>query len=72
MKIDPQDVYPVLFWIGAALAWVLSAWTIVATIIEVARGRSRLLSGDVITAILFHGVTAIAAIKLANLAVHGG
>ncbi|MCP4676543.1 MAG: hypothetical protein GY854_13715 [Deltaproteobacteria bacterium] len=69
--MDDAFIYSVLYWIGAGLVWAISAWTIVSTIVEVARGRSKPGSRDVIAGVLFHAGTAIAAVKLANLAVHG-
>jgi hypothetical protein len=65
-------VYTPVFWIGAAVAWVLSAWTITAVIVEVARGKSRPLSLDVIIGVLFHGGTALLALKLVILASNSG
>ncbi|MCP4601918.1 MAG: hypothetical protein GY847_15625 [Proteobacteria bacterium] len=61
-------IYAPFFWIAAGLVWVLSTWTIIAVIMEVARAKSKPLSADVIVGVLFHGATAIAALKLANLA----
>ena len=56
------------YWLTALVVWALSAWTIVAAIVEVARGRSRPWHPDVIVAILFHGATAVAALYIASLA----
>lgn len=61
----------IALWVCAAVVWVLSAWTIVATIVEVARGKSKPWSADVIVGVLFHGVTAVLVLKLANWAVNG-
>jgi hypothetical protein len=57
--------------IGAVAAALLAAWTIVAAIVEVARGRSRPWSGDVIAAVVFHGSAAVLALWLASLASNG-
>ena len=65
-------VRTVLCWTGAGVCWILSIWTIVATIFEVAKGKSRPYDKDVIVGVLFHGFMAIAVLKLANMAIHGG
>jgi hypothetical protein len=44
----------------------------VATIVEVARGKSKLLSFDVATGVMLHGTTAVAALWLANMAGQSG
>jgi len=59
-----------LIWIAAALVWMLSCWTIVAAIVEVVRKKSKPWHKDVVAAILFHGGTAIAVLKLASWAMH--
>ncbi len=68
--MDAALIYSVLYWIGAGLVWAISAWTIISTIVEVARGKSKPWSRDVVAGVLFHAGTAVAALKLANLAVH--
>ena len=61
-----------IYWTAAAIAWALSAWFIIAAIVEVARGKSKPWSGDVLIGVLFHGFTALLALWLANMANHGG
>ncbi len=60
-----------VFWMAAAATWIFSAWCIVATVIEVVRGKSRVWSRDVILGVFLHGGTAILALWLAHLAKHG-
>ena len=60
------------FYIGAAIVWLLSAWTIFAAIAEVARGRIKPWNINVIIAVVFHGGTAILALELASMAVFYG
>ena len=60
----------VLYWTAAGIVWALSAWTIIGAIVEVARGKAGPVEADVIIAVVFHGATAVVALKLANLAVH--
>ena len=55
-------------WIATALVWAISAWTILAAIIEIVRGKSRPWSADVIVAVLFHGGTAVLSVRLAHMA----
>ncbi len=59
----------IIYWIAAGLAGVVSAWSIIATIVEIARGKSKFFSVNVFIGILFHGGTAVLALKLANLAI---
>lgn len=66
------EITTIGFWIAAAATFVLSAWTILAAIVEVARGKSRPWHPDVLLAILFHGGTAVLALWLAGKASHGG
>lgn len=60
------------YYIAAFLVWILSAWTILAAIIEVARGRSKPWNPNVIFAVLFHGGTAILTLELTSRAVFYG
>ena len=59
---------PIAFWIAAGVVGAISLWTIVGTIVRVARGKNRPWSFDVIAALLFHGGTAVLALYLAHLA----
>ena len=59
---------PIAYWIAAAVVGAISLWTFVAAVVQVARGKSKPSSLDVIVAVLFHGGTAVLAIWLANLA----
>jgi len=59
---------PIAFWIAAGVVGAISLWTIVGAIVQIARGKSRPWSFDVIVAILFHGGTAVLALWLAHLA----
>ncbi len=63
--------YSPFYWIAAAVLWLLSGWTIISTIVEVARGKSKPWNRDVLIGVLFHAGTAIAALKLAILAARG-
>jgi hypothetical protein len=56
------------YWIAAAVVGAVSLWTIIGTIVQVARGKSRPWSFDVIAAVLFHGGTVVLALYLAHLA----
>jgi hypothetical protein len=62
----------ILLWIAAGLCFAVSAWTIVAAIVAVVRGTVRPWQLDAVVAVLFHGTTALAALKLASLALNGG
>lgn len=60
------------YWIAAALVGAISLWTIIGAVVQVARGKSRPWSFDVIAAVLFHGGTAVLALWLANFAKSAG
>jgi hypothetical protein len=64
-EVEPT---PVAFWIAAAVVGAISLWTFFAAVVQVARGKSKPWSLDVVVAVLFHGGTAVLALWLANLA----
>lgn len=62
----------VALWIVAGGAALVAAVTIVSTVVEVARGRSRPWSKEVIIAVLFHAGLALAALRAAVAASGAG
>ena len=67
-----MEITSIGFWIAAGVTFAISAWTIVAAIVEVVRGKSRPWHADVLLAVVFHGVTAVLALWLAGKAGGGG
>ena len=63
-----MEITSIGFWIAAAVTFVVSAWTIIAAIVEVARGKRRPWHPDVLLAVLFHGCTAVMVLWLAGKA----
>ena len=59
---------PIAFLIAAAVVGAISLWTFVAAVVQVARGKAKPWSLDVIVAMLFHGGMAVLALYLAHLA----
>ncbi|MDD5306157.1 MAG: hypothetical protein PHU25_02440 [Deltaproteobacteria bacterium] len=67
--MNPQTL---AMWTISGAAAVIAAATIISTIVEVARGKSRPWSRDVIIAVAFHACMALVALRAAIFASGGG